>query len=128
MNLTTKSEYGLRALQYLRDNKNSGPININEIANSLSLSKSYIEQIFRLLKNADIITSTRGKDGGYELAKSPKEIVLGDVIRVLEGNIKLTYKCDIENCKVEDCVSRKVFSKIDNAVSNVIDQITLDQI
>lgn len=128
MNLTTKSEYGLRALSYLRDKYNDGPININEISANLDISKLYIEQLFRKLKHAGIVESFRGKDGGYRLAKDPKTIIVGDVIRVLEGNINLTYKCAVDDCKVDDCASREVFSKIDSAVSNVIDRITLDQI
>lgn len=128
MNLTTKTEYGLRALSYLRDKYNNGPINISEISSELNLSKTYIEQIFRKLKKANIIESYRGKDGGYQLSKSPSEINVGQVIRILEGDIALSNKCLEENCEVKDCASRHVFSKIDNAVSNVIDKITLDQI
>lgn len=128
MNLTTKTEYGLRALQYLRDKYDNGPININEISTNLNLSKTYIEQIFRKLKKANIIESTRGKDGGYQLTKDPSKIIVGDIIRILEGNIKLTHKCNVENCKVEECASRDVFTRIDSAVSKVIDTITLDQI
>lgn len=128
MNLTTKTEYGLRALQYLRDKSDEGPVNISEISNSLNLSKTYIEQIFRKLKNAGILKSTRGKDGGYQLAYSPDKIVLGYVIRILEGNINLVYKCEVENCVVENCPSRDVFEKIDFAVANVIDKMTLDQL
>ena len=128
MNLTTKTEYGLRALQYLRDKYDNGPININEISTNLNLSKTYIEQIFRKLKKANIIESTRGKDGGYQLTKDPSKIIVGDIIRILEGNIKLTHKCNVEDCKVEECASRDVFTRIDSAVSKVIDTITLDQI
>lgn len=128
MNLTTKSEYGLRALSYLREKYNEGPTNITEISDKLNISKLYIEQLFRKLKISGIVVSYRGKDGGYMLAKNPKEIIIGDVIRALEGNIRLTYKCSIDNCDIKECASREVFSKIDSAVSNVIDQITLDQI
>lgn len=128
MNLTTKSEYGLRALSYLRDRYNDGPINITEISEKLDLSKLYIEQLFRKLKKANIVKSFRGKDGGYTLAKPADEIIVGDIIRVLEGNINLTYKCEKIDCDKEECASRAVFSKIDNAVSRVIDNITLDQI
>lgn len=128
MNLTTKSEYGLRALSYLKDKYHIGPTNITEISSNLNLSKTYIEQIFRKLKNANIIESYRGKDGGYKLKRDPSEIIVGDIIRILEGEIKLTHKCDVKNCEVEDCASREVFSKIDKAVSNVIDKITLDQL
>lgn len=128
MNLTTKTEYGLRALQYLRDKYDDGPININEISTNLNLSKTYIEQIFRKLKKANIIESTRGKNGGYQLKEDPSKIIVGDVIRILEGNIELSHKCKVENCQVEECASRDVFNRIDSAVSNVIDTITLEQI
>lgn len=128
MNLTTKSEYGLRIASYLRDKYNQGPISISEISDKLGISKLYIEQLLRKLKKAGIVKSFRGKDGGYTLAKEPSNIIVGDLIRVLEGNINLTYKCQIENCQVENCVSKGVFSQIDTAVSNVIDKITLDQI
>lgn len=128
MNLTTKSEYGLRIASYLRDRYNEGPINITEISENLNVSKLYIEQLLRKLKKAGVVESFRGKDGGYMLAQAPEEIVIGDIIRVLEGHINLTYKCDSDKCDVDGCASRGVFNKIDNAVSNVIDKITLDQL
>lgn len=128
MNLTTKSEYELRALAYLRDKYDKGPVNISEISTQLNLSKTYIEQIFRKLKKANIIESYRGKEGGYKLKSDPSKINVGHVIRILEGNIELSHRCNDEKCLLQGCASRQVFSKIDNAVSNVIDHLTLDQI
>lgn len=129
MKLTTRSRYGLRAVYYLKQHYKEGPISLPSLVKDLNLSQNYLEQLFIRLKKSNIVKSKRGKYGGYILAREPKEISVGEVIRSLEGSIDYLSDCnDHENCDMIDCITRHVFIKIDLAVNKVIDNMTLDEI
>lgn len=129
MKITTRSEYGLRAMYYLKQNYEDNPIPIAKMVEELCLSQNYLEQLFRSLKKDNLVISYRGKDGGYRLAKDPKDITIGSIIRSLEGDIELASKCNISHsCISIDCITRNIFYKIDSAVSDVIDNLTLQDI
>lgn len=129
MKLTTRSRYGLRAVYYLKQHYEEGPISLPRLVDNLNLSQNYLEQLFIRLKKSHIVISKRGKFGGYILAKNPKEISVGEVIRALEGSIDYSSDCnDHTECDIIDCVTRHVFIKVDRAVNEVIDNMTLDDI
>lgn len=130
MKLSTKGRYGLKAMFYLALNfeKNS-PTPIKEIADDQKISEAYLEQIFSKLRRENIIKSIRGAQGGYLLARLPKNITVGDVIKALEGDLAPS-DCAIEGenhiCDNEKtCVTKTVWVKIRDSVNNVIDNITL---
>lgn len=129
MKLTTRSKYGLRAVYYLKQHYDKGPVSLPSLVTDLKLSQNYLEQLFIKLKKSNIVISKRGKYGGYILAKKPEHITIGQVIRALEGTIDYSSECnDHENCDMIDCITRHVFIKIDIAVNNVIDNMTLDEL
>ncbi len=125
--LSTRGRYGLKAMFELSLRHNSGPTPIKEIAASQNIPDNYLEQLFYQLKKAGYIISVRGACGGYSLSKEPIEIVVGDIIRLLEGEIapsecvSSNSNCDRSGC----CVTQKVWEKIKESVENVIDKITL---
>lgn len=126
MKLTTRSKYGLRAVYYLKQNYGKRPVALPQLVEDLNLSQNYIEQLFIKLKRANIVKSQRGKFGGYYLAKAPSDLMVGQIIRALEGNISLAKDCkDHRNCDYIDCITRDVFKKIDFAVASVIDNMSL---
>ena len=84
MKLSTKGRYGLRAMIDLADYSEEMPQSIACIAARQSISDSYLEQLMAKLKKAGLITSIRGAQGGYVLAKPSKEISVGDILRALE--------------------------------------------
>lgn len=128
MNITTKSEYGLRAMYLLKENYNN-TVPIAKMVKDLNISKTYLEQLFRRLKKNNLVESFRGKEGGYRLSRKPNEITLGQIIRALEGDINLSSKCNSNHiCSSIDCITRSVFFRIDSAVNSVIDNITLSDI
>ena len=129
MKLTTRSRYGLRAVYYLKQRYEQGPVALPTLVEDLKLNQNYLEQLFIKLKHSGIVKSKRGKFGGYYLAKKPKEITVGSVIRALEGPIDFSFDCNShENCDMIDCITKHVFVRIDNAVNDVIDNMTLDDI
>lgn len=84
MLISTRSRYGLRALVHLARTDRSSPVSLGGIAEIEEIPIRYLEQIFGRLRTADIVRGRRGPGGGYILSKSPSDISLLDVIRVLE--------------------------------------------
>src|SRR5215468_3066406 len=91
MNISTKSEYGLRALIYLASNSGlvSGRevIPAREIALRWNVPVKYLEQILKTLKESGLVISQMGIAGGYRLARPATLITAGEVIRVLDGRL-----------------------------------------
>jgi Rrf2 family protein len=85
MKLTTKSEYACLALLDLSEHYGEGMIKIEDIANRRNIPKKYLEQIVLLLSKAGYVRSKRGVDGGHELAKSPRQISVAEIIRLMDG-------------------------------------------
>ena len=79
MKLSTKTRYGTRLILDLARHHGQMPISIGDISKRQDISVKYLEQIIRPLKKANLVVSTRGPKGGHSLAKSPKEITLGDI-------------------------------------------------
>jgi Rrf2 family protein len=85
MKVSKRGQYGMRALCHLAETFGQGVVQIREIARRESIPAKFLEGILLELKHAGIVRSRRGIDGGYELAREPKEVMLGQVMRVLDG-------------------------------------------
>lgn len=85
MKVSKRGQYGMRALCHLAARHGQGVVQIREIARAESIPPKFLEGILLELKHAGVLRSRRGIDGGYELAKPPEEIMLGHVMRVLDG-------------------------------------------
>ncbi|MFW6006613.1 MAG: RrF2 family transcriptional regulator [Bacillota bacterium] len=132
MKISTQGRYGLRALVDLVVNESAGnAIPLREISERQEISERYLEQLFAKLRKAGIVSSVRGAHGGYKLNQDPDELTVGDVIRILEGDLAPT-ECTIEDensCKFEAvCVTHEVWNKIKEKVEEVIDSITLSDL
>lgn len=118
---TKMSDYGFFLLGTLLQAGDT-PISIRTIAKKYGLSFSFLQKVAHFLKKAGIITAHRGKEGGYVLAKNPKEISLQNIIEALEGPIVFT-QClrdeDEENIKCprqKICFARKGIQRITNDI------------
>lgn len=128
MKLSTKSRYGLRAMVKLALHYNQGAIPLSKIAEEENISENYLEQIITLLKNANLVKSIRGSQGGYILSKSPEEITVADILSVLEGPISLVdcLNENIDNCSNKNkCVTRSVWKRINDNILSTAQSITL---
>jgi Rrf2 family protein len=85
MKVSKRGQYGMRALCHLAETHGSGVVQIREIARKEVIPAKFLEGILLELKHAGIVRSRRGIDGGYELAREPREVMLGQVMRVLDG-------------------------------------------
>ncbi len=129
MKISTKIRYGTRAMLELALNYGKGPVDLKEIAKKEDISLKYLEQVIVPLKAAGLLKATRGSRGGYSLAKPPSEISLSDVVKVLEGPIELV-NCikDPARCSRSlHCVSRDIWKQATEALENVFDSITFEE-
>ena len=89
MRLSTRGRYGTRLMVDLAQHYADGPIPLVEISKRQDLSAKYLEQLIILLKGNGLIRSTRGRRGGYMLARRPEEINVGEIIETLEGKLAI---------------------------------------
>jgi Rrf2 family transcriptional regulator, cysteine metabolism repressor len=134
MKLSKKSEYGLRALLELTLAHGSTTLQRHEISDRQHIPIEFLEQILLMLKRAGLISSRRGAKGGYALIKQPKDITLGQVIRILDGPLapigcvsKTAYqKC--HDCPYTDkvrCPVQQVMGTVRDAIAGILDHYTL---
>lgn len=130
--ISTKGRYGLRAMYELAFHRGDAPIPLKNIAQSQDISEQYLEQLMLSLRRSGLIISIRGAQGGYALAKSPEDITVGDVLRVLEGPIGFV-DCALEgddaSCeRSELCIARPVWEKLRDSMIRAVDSITLQEL
>lgn len=133
--LTNKAKYGLKALHYLAKNNTGESSRISEIAESENIPKKFLEAILVDLKKKGYIQSKSGKGGGYWLIQKPEDIMLGDVIRLLDGPLapvrcaSFTAYLPCPDCNdVENCEVRLLMTDVRNAISDVLDNRSLQDL
>ena len=130
--LSKKTKYGLKALSYLSKQPQNKPVLIADISSSENISKKFLESILLTLKKSGVLSSKRGKGGGYYLLKKPHEIRIATVIRVLEGPIamlpcvSLNYYEKCEDCKSEELCSLNVLmAEVRDSTLKILENKTL---
>lgn len=128
MKLSTKGRYGVRLMLDLAVNAGNGPVSLKEIAARQEISEKYLSNIIPPLKNAGLIRSTRGAQGGYVLAKDPREITLKEILLVLEGPmcmVECTEKPEV--CKrADECLVRDIWAEVTVKMLEALDAFTLE--
>ena len=132
--MSTKITYGVRAIFDIAYHSCGMPAKVNDIARRQGISPRYIEQIFIMFKKKGIIKTVRGPKGGYLLAKEPRDITLGDIIRAIEGKIELVG-CKVnespgeEECVIgKQCVTAPIWKELNDRVSSFFDSITIQDL
>jgi Rrf2 family protein len=129
--ISVKGRYALAAAITLAENYDRGDIvSIISIADRLGLSKIYLEQVFSLLKRAGLVTSVKGAQGGYQLARKPRQITILDVLAAVEQALfEATEPTVASNAPELDQVMREaVFDRLDEVFRGAMSQITLDDL
>jgi Rrf2 family protein len=130
--ISKKTKYCLRALYSLARNYGHGPMLVQKIADDEAIPKKFLELILLSAKAGGLVDSKPGRGGGYHLTKSPDEITVGQVIRLMEGPLA-PLPCASESAfrRCEECVDEKtcgtrlVMRKVRNATAEILDQTTL---
>lgn len=131
MKISTKGRYALRLMLDLAINYTGEMVSIKDIAVRQEISEKYMEQIIAPLKKAGFVRSMRGAQGGYCLARAPKDYTVGMILRLTEGSMA-PVDCldgDVNFCKrASGCVTLRLWTMLDEAVRNVIDNVTLQDL
>lgn len=130
MRVSTRGEYGMRAMVTLARHYGAGPLSIAEMARESSVPPAYLEQLIAPLRRAGIVESKRGAHGGYVLSRAPQEIKVGDVFRVMEGPIApmdcVSEDLAEQTCPLIDgCETRPVWMRLRDSIVDAIDSQTL---
>ncbi len=108
------------------------PVSISSIALRQHISEAYLEQLMSRLKKAGMISSQRGAQGGYRLAKRPEEISVGDILRALEGDLDAVscpgLKDDGDCAGADLCVTKYVWQRINESITAAVDEMYLSDL
>lgn len=131
MKISTKGRYALRLMMDLAENNNGSPISLKDVAIRQEISDKYLEQIISILNKAGYVRSVRGAQGGYLLKNPPEDYTVGMILRQTEGSLA-PVAC-IEDDEIvcdrqQQCVTSIVYKKINDAISGVVDNITLQDL
>jgi len=131
MKISTKGRYALRLMVDLAMYNTGAPVALKDIAGRQEISEKYLEQIISILNKAGFVRSIRGAQGGYVLTKKPAEYTVGMILRLTEGDLA-PVECVAQNAafcdRREGCVTVYVYEKIANAVNEVVDSITIEDL
>ncbi|MFH1189674.1 MAG: Rrf2 family transcriptional regulator [Candidatus Omnitrophota bacterium] len=135
MKITYKGDYALKALFRLAlgyGGPDGGMLSISEIAKFGDMPTKFLEQILLALRRQGLVKSRRGVQGGFLLAKDPKDITIGEVIRLVEGPIEpiaCVEKGAYTRCKdIQSCIFRDVWREVRDAISVVVDTVTFEEL
>lgn len=120
----------MRAMVELSRQYGQGPTPLSSVAKASSVPPAYLEQLIAPLRNAGLVNATRGAHGGYELARDPNAIKIGEVYRVLEGPVApMECVSEVEPeelCPLIDgCATRVAWIKVRDSIVDVLDSTTL---
>lgn len=130
--LSQRTRYAIRALLHLADRYGKGPVPLAEIAAAQNIPAKFLTVILSEMARAGLVGAQRGKDGGYWLARPPREISYGDVIRLTRGSLALVpcaSRLAYEPCK--NCVTQEacrihwVMLKVRDETARILDTIHL---
>lgn len=131
MKISTKGRYGLIAMLDLAIHSSNGElVSLNSVSQRQELSKNYLEHVLAPLRKAGIVKGVKGSQGGYTLATSPKEICVGDILRVLEGELFEVSGEDINSNdkNVEKAIENRLWNGLNKTINDFVDGLTLQDL
>ena len=131
MKISTKGRYALRIMLDLAVMGGEEPVRGKDIAKRQDISVKYMEQIVTILAKAGYLKSIRGPQGGYRLAKQPKEYTVGMILRLTEGSLAPVACLEDEPnlCpRQAGCVTLRLWKELDSAIRGVVDKYTLEDL
>jgi Rrf2 family transcriptional regulator, cysteine metabolism repressor len=128
MKLSKRTEYGLRAVVQLARLWPAHYVQSRDLAQLESLPNKFLESILLALRRGGFLESKVGSGGGYRLAKSPRDISVGDVIRRLEGRLSSREAPSLRELSPGEVAVRLINDKLTSATDDVLDSMTLEQL
>ena len=130
--LSQKTRYSIRALQHLADTWRQGPVRLDTIAEAQNIPRKFLTVILAEMVRGGLVNSTRGRDGGYELALPPIDVRYGDIIRLTRGSLALVPCASrnahehCPNCLPEaECRLRGLMLTLRDEMATMLDRVSL---
>ena len=130
--LSQKTRYSIRALQHLADTWRQGPVRLDTIAETQNIPRKFLTVILAEMVRGGLVNSTRGRDGGYELALPPVDVRYGDIIRLTRGSLALVPCASrnahehCPNCLPEaECRLRGLMLTLRDEMATMLDRVSL---
>ncbi|MDR0642224.1 MAG: Rrf2 family transcriptional regulator [Treponema sp.] len=130
MKISSRGRYGIRLLIDLAEHAGEPHIPLAVVAERKGISIRYLEQVAIILRRSGFIRSVKGASGGYVLSRPAQDIILGDVLRVLEGDM-LVVDPPIPHSpetSFQRCIRTAVFDRMNEGIARVIDKKSLSEI
>lgn len=131
MKISAKGRYAIKLMMDLAIYRSGKPISLKDVARRQEISEKFLEQIIAILNRAGFVRSIRGPQGGYMLTMEPKEYTVGMILRLTEGDLGPTtcVGSTAAACEEKDtCVTVRIWQQINDAINNVVDNITLENL
>lgn len=126
MNITTKGRYALQVMLDLARQEPEEYVSLKAVAGRQEISVKYLEAIISVLNKGGLVESTRGKTGGYRLARRPDECSVGSILKLVEGTLAPV------SCRQEDacprlgrCAALPLWERLDEIVDSFLESVTL---
>jgi Rrf2 family protein len=102
-------------------------VSLASIAERQNISIRYLEQVAVILRRSGFIRSVKGASGGYTLARKPEDIIVGNVLRILEGDMLVVDPPlpGVKETKIQRCIRTAVFDRVNSRIASVIDKKNL---
>ena len=130
--LSNKAKYGLKAMLHLAAHAGEGSCLISDVAEAQTIPKKFLDAILLELKNAGLLHSKKGKGGGYQLARPAESIMVGHVVRVLDGPLapipcasRTAFRPCLDCADPQACAIRSIMLDVRDAVATILDQASL---
>jgi Rrf2 family protein len=138
MMFSTKAEYGVRVMIALGRRRGQGPVSLAEIADTENLPLGYLEHLVAGLRKAELVRSTRGAHGGYELSRPARKITMAEVVNALEGTVTPMQcftepatgrvLCNHELDGYDHCATRLLWTRVQGGVMRALEKTTLQEL
>ena len=131
LNVTSKGRYALRVMLDLAQHPDEGYISLKTIAERQEISMKYLEMIVAGLKKAELLDSSRGKEGGYRLCRAPADYRVGEILRSLEDNLAPVscIRADGVRCeKAAACATLPMWKELDEITNAYLDEVSLQDL
>ncbi|MDR2782615.1 MAG: Rrf2 family transcriptional regulator [Treponema sp.] len=127
MKISTRGRYGVRLLIDLAEHMDEPHVSLASIAKRQHISVRYLEQVAVILRRTLFIRSVKGASGGYTLARRPEDIIIGDALRELEGDMLVVDPPlpNVRETKIQKVIRQTVFDRLNERIASVIDRETL---
>ncbi len=131
MNITSKGRYALRVMMDLAQHADDGFVSLKVAAERQNISLKYLEMIISHLKRNNLVESTRGKEGGYRLARKPEEYTIQEILSCIEDNLAPvaciqdgSIQCD----RAGECLTIPMWKELDDITNSYLASVTLQDL